>query len=136
MNLYNGIGHVAFDCTDMERSLDFYINKMGFERIMHLGDDENPWLIYLKVAHGVYVELFPTNDAIDKTARHCYSHLCLEVADIFETVRVLRERGVDVEDPHMGLDRNYQAWLADPDGNRIELMQMMPDCMQRENDPD
>ena len=30
----------------------------------------------------------------------------------------------------MGADYNYQAWIEDPDGNRIELMQMMPDSMQ------
>ena len=30
----------------------------------------------------------------------------------------------------MGADRNWQAWIEDPDGNRIELMQMMPDCLQ------
>ena len=136
MGLYEGISHLAFDCEDIEKSLDFYVNKMGFERIMHLGDDKNPWLIYLKISHGNYLELFPTKDSIDKSARHCYSHLCIAVFDIFETVKVLRSRGADVEDPHMGMDRNYQAWLCDPDGNRIELMQMMPDCMQFENDPE
>lgn len=135
--LYNGIGHVAFDASDLEQSLDFYINKMGFTRLMHLGDDKDPWLVYLRISHGVYMELFPhrEND-IDKAAKHCYSHLCLDVKDIYEAVKVIRERGVDVEDPHMGQDGNLQAWLADPDGNRIELMQMMPDSMQRKADKD
>lgn len=136
MELYNGIGHVAFDCSDLEQSLDFYCNKMGFTRLMHLGDDENPWLVYLKIAHGVYMELFPSGKGdVDPSAKHYYSHLCLDVKDIAEAVRLLRERGVTVEDPHMGMDGNYQAWLADPDGNRIELMQMMPDSMQRKADP-
>ena len=136
MELYNGIGHAAFDVSSLETSLDFYVNKMGFTRLMHLGDDNDPWLVYLKIAHGVYLELFPDKKGgIDRTARHYYSHLCLDVKDIAETVRVLRERGVGVEDPHLGLDGNFQAWLADPDGNRIELMQMMPDSMQRKADP-
>jgi lactoylglutathione lyase len=29
-----------------------------------------------------------------------------------------------------GLDGNRQSWLEDPDGNRIELMEMAPDCLQ------
>ena len=29
-----------------------------------------------------------------------------------------------------GLDGNRQSWLQDPDGNRIELMEMAPDCLQ------
>ena len=32
----------------------------------------------------------------------------------------------------MGADGNWQAWIEDPDGNRIELMQMMPDSLQLE----
>ena len=28
MELYNGIGHVAFDASDLEVSLDFYINNV------------------------------------------------------------------------------------------------------------
>ena len=28
------------------------------------------------------------------------------------------------------VDGNRQAWLEDPDGNRIELMEMAPDCLQ------
>ena len=28
------------------------------------------------------------------------------------------------------IDGNRQAWLEDPDGNRIELMEMAPDCLQ------
>jgi len=30
----------------------------------------------------------------------------------------------------MGADYNYQAWIEDPDGNRIELMQVVPKAMQ------
>jgi len=29
-----------------------------------------------------------------------------------------------------GADGNRQAWIEDPDGNRIELMEMHPDCLQ------
>ena len=29
-----------------------------------------------------------------------------------------------------GLDNNRGAWIEDPDGNRIELMEMAPDCVQ------
>ena len=32
----------------------------------------------------------------------------------------------------MGLDHNRQCWIEDPDGNRIEFMQMSRDSMQAE----
>ena len=33
----------------------------------------------------------------------------------------LRGRGVEVSDPKLGSDQSWQAWITDPDGNRIEL---------------
>jgi lactoylglutathione lyase len=32
----------------------------------------------------------------------------------------------------MGLDHNRQCWIDDPDGNRIEFMQMSASSMQAE----
>jgi hypothetical protein len=29
-----------------------------------------------------------------------------------------------------GADNNRQAWIQDPDGNRIELMEMVPGALQ------
>jgi lactoylglutathione lyase len=30
----------------------------------------------------------------------------------------------------MAIDGNNQAWIEDPDGNRIELMEVAPDSLQ------
>ncbi len=43
------------------------------------------------------------------------------------TLRQLAERGLPIEGAAtLGQDNNWQYWIADPDGNRIELMQIMP----------
>jgi lactoylglutathione lyase len=34
-------------------------------------------------------------------------------------------------EPKQGLDGNWQAWISDPDGNAIELMQLEEDSPQR-----
>jgi predicted enzyme related to lactoylglutathione lyase len=52
------------------------------------------------------------------------------VDDIEQTVRALRARGVEVSEVKMGGDQSWQAWLADPDGNRIELHQYTPESWQ------
>ena len=41
--------------------------------------------------------------------------------DIEKTAAALRAQGVEVGAVKMGGDQSWQAWLADPDGNRIEL---------------
>ena len=46
-------------------------------------------------------------------------------------VAEIRKAGIKLTtEKKMGADYNYQAWIEDPDGNRIELMQMMPKAMQ------
>ena len=59
-----------------------------------------------------------------------YQHFCLEVDDLTGTVAAMRAHGVEVSDPKTGRDRSLQAWLADPDGNRIELHQYTPQSKQ------
>ena len=85
------------------------------------------------MAENSFVELFPVpNDVIAPAdPKVSYSHFCLTVDDIRATLREFAERGLEISgEPTFGLDGNWQYWVTDPDGNRIELMQMMPDSKQ------
>jgi hypothetical protein len=47
------------------------------------------------------------------------------------TLSELAARGSEIaKAPTVGLDHNLQYWIDDPDGNPIELMQIMPDSPQ------
>jgi len=70
-------------------------------------------------------------DRVQPPSGQSYQHLCLEVDDINATVEDLRAKGIEVTDPALGSDRSWQSWLADPDGNRIELHQYTPESRQR-----
>ena len=50
-------------------------------------------------------------------------HICLEVEDIDAVVGQLTAQGVDVSTKKYGADNAWQAWITDPSGVRIELMQ-------------
>ena len=61
-----------------------------------------------------------------------FRHVCLLTGDLRGAVEALRGRGVAVErEPKEGLDANLQAWIRDPDGNPIELMQLSEASPQR-----
>ncbi|MCQ2150376.1 MAG: VOC family protein [Bacteroidales bacterium] len=133
---YLGIGHACFVCKDIEASLDFYCNKMGLKLIGIQNNDEGkPWLHYVRIADGVYLELIPDGEGENpnagwKTARG-FNHVCIETDNLIEDVETLRSRGVVIDiEPKTAADRNWQAWIMDPDGNKIELMMIDPDSPQ------
>jgi lactoylglutathione lyase len=122
-----GIGHIAFVISDLDRSLDFYCNKLGFRRAFQLDRDgtPSPWIVYLQIAPGHFIELFPGGHGENEARPVGYNHFCLLVDDMATTLKTLEARGLSITgEPVRGQDNNLQYWLRDPDGNRIELMQI------------
>jgi lactoylglutathione lyase len=129
-----GIGHTAYRVQDLDAALRFYCDVLGFQELFRLSRDTGEtWLVYLRVNDTTYVELFPGGEkSVELTPKtRGYAHLCLTVDDLPATLRELAGRGLVVDgEPKQGRDLNWQYWVTDPDGNRIELMQMMPDSLQ------
>jgi len=127
------IGHAAFAAHDLERALAFYA-KLGIHEAFRLNrEDGSLMLIYLHVAGDRFIEVFPNGPAPDPNRKGSFMHLCLLTDDLHATVAQLRESGIVIErEPKVGLDHNWQAWIRDPDGNAIELMQLAEDSAQRQ----
>lgn len=131
--MITGLGHVAFGVSDLERSLDFYCRGLGLREAFRLYNDRGEtWIVYVQVRGRDFIELFPDPQARGGAPRgQAYRHLCLEVDDLQATLEDLGNRGVRADGPsRQGKDHNWQAWLTDPDGNRIELMQLTPESPQ------
>jgi len=129
----SAIGHVAIRVKDVARTLAFYSDRLGFTEIMRLDRDGRLWLIYLRITDDQYLEIFPDAEGERAPPREAngLNHLCLTVDDLDDVIAQLAERGVPLSQAKkVGPDGNLQAWIEDPDGNRIELMQMAPDGMQ------
>lgn len=124
------IGHLAFIVEDMEKSLHFYCNILRFQRAFDIKDDkDNPWIEYIKVCDGQFIELFygGTSKSECVQGQIGFNYLCLEVEDIYEIAAHLKSHGLTLDvEPIRGKDNNYQCWVCDPDGNRIEFMQLDP----------
>ena len=137
MAAFNSLGHVAFRVNDLQKSLEFYA-KLGFPEFLRLTEEDgSPWICYLKITDDVYLELFPGADGalVPNNLRAGVNHLCLTTEDIEATEAHLQQVGVPLEaprNPDRGVDRNRGMWVVDPDGNRIEIMEMAADCIQYE----
>ena len=130
------IAHWALKVSDLDRSLAFYRDTLGFQEMMRLHQDNGDvWLVYLRITDTQFVELFPGGEGKRAPNRDAtaINHICLEVESVDAAAGHLRKIGVKLTaEPKLGLDGNRQAWFEDPDGNRIELMQMLPGNMQEE----
>ncbi len=125
------IGHTAFAVRDLEASLGFYRDALGFQEVLRMHrDDGGVWFVYLWMGGDSYLELFPGNrDRPDPGPGAIgYSHMCLDVDDIHAIVAELTARGLAIDrQPELNRAGNWSCLIRDPDGNRIELMQVMVD---------
>ncbi len=122
--------------ADIRRSLEFYRDRLGFAEMMRLNNDDGSlWLVYLRITDTQFLELFPAGRVsapLARSDRRSTISAC-KCDDLDVTAARLREAGIQLTvEPKMGLDGNRQCWIEDPDGNRIEFMQMSPDSMQTE----
>ena len=119
--MITGMAHACFTVSDLERSLAFYRDALGLKPAFDFINQEGRRFgIYLHLGGRNFIELFE-GQLGERADGQSYRHICLEVDDIESTVQMLRDRGIEVSDPKLGGDRSWQAWITDPDGNRIEL---------------
>jgi catechol 2,3-dioxygenase-like lactoylglutathione lyase family enzyme len=124
------LAHICLTVRSLPAALAFYRDKLGLKEAFDFRDENGRHIgQYLHVGGRGFIELFEGEHA-EPDKRQSYKHFCLEVEDIRAAVVRLRGLGVEVTDVKTGSDRSLQAWLADPDGNRIELHQYGPDSKQ------
>ena len=124
-------GHVAFRVRDLERSIRWYGAAFGAREAFRANkEDGSPQLVYLELAPGQFVELFPDgrNPVTEPPEPIGYAHTCLVVDDLAATLAHLATLGVTPAAPaRTGRAGQALAFIADPDGNRLELMEIPPD---------
>ncbi len=125
----------AVTVRDMEESLRFYTEALGFTKAFELANPKTgaPWIIYLNICPGQFLELFydGTTENPWRSDLIGFNHFCFEVDDIQEAARRVKDAGfVLSSEPRQGSDHNWQAWVTDPNGIRVELMQISPDSPQ------
>ena len=128
--------HLGLRVADPERSIAFY-TSLGYEVLGDVPATELGALTMLKLPGDEFVALELVHDsAHDRVEPGGLSHFVIKVEDMHATVAQLAERGVRVEEPGSpdGSADFWTAWVIDPDGYRIELVQWPdghPDGMTR-----
>ncbi len=128
--MITALAHTCYVVRDLDAALHFYVDQLGLTPAFDfVKDDGVRFGIYLHVGGRSFIELFQGAHA-DRVDGQSYGHLCLEVDDIQATTAAITAAGAAVEPISLGSDQSWQAWLTDPDGNRIELHQYTPESWQ------
>lgn len=124
-------GHVAFKVSDAPRSVRWYHDAFGARKIYHCeAQGERPELMFLEFAKGQLVEFFTQgrNKPDSQPDAIGYMHFCLVVDDLDQALKHLAAMDVyPHRGPFVGRAQQRIAFISDPDGNIIELMQIPPE---------
>ena len=123
-------GHVAFRVADAERSVRWYADALGAKKIYHADrQGERPELMFLEFANGQCIELFPggKNHLASPADPIGYIHFCLVLDNLDQALEHLATMNVRPERKFIGRAKQRIAFISDPDGNSIELMEIPPE---------
>jgi len=123
-------GHVAFRVSNVERSVQWYQDAFGARKVFHAPrDGERQELMFLEFAKGQFIEFFTGGTEPIKIPAHGfgYQHFCLAVDDLNLMLAHLAAMNVHPHrPPRPGRSHYTIAFVSDPDGNVIELMEIAP----------
>jgi catechol 2,3-dioxygenase-like lactoylglutathione lyase family enzyme len=108
MQGFTSLGHVAIRVRDVERTLDFYTGKLGFQEMLRLDrEDGRLWLLYLRITDDQFLEVFP--EAVGERALVT----CLE--SNVASARIIEANGgvlEDARDDPAGRGKLRRYWIA------------------------
>ena len=121
--------HTMIRVGDLDRSIDFYTRHLGMtlrtRRDFPEGKFTLAFLRYGDDKDQVEIELTYNWDTTTYEHGTGFGHLAIGVPDIYQACEVLAKEGVKIPRPPgpMGNGSTIIAFVEDPDGYRIELIQ-------------
>ena len=128
-------GHNCYFVRDLEASVNFYQHKLGLKLMFRQEIPErNMAIVYLRITKGQFIELIGDMPHPEKNGS--FLHLCLHVDDIHAAHKEMTEKGLNPTPVEDGTSKCIKFYLDDPDGNTIEMMQLLPESLQTIHDHD
>ena len=119
--------HIGLRVTDLPRSLAFWTG-LGYEVLGEVPETPIGRLTMLKLPGDPFVSVELVHDPAGAAAVPTggLDHLVVSVGSMAETLARLGSHGIEAEPPEELWEGGATAWVTDPDGYRIELVQWPP----------
>ncbi|HRE46447.1 MAG TPA: VOC family protein [Aggregatilineales bacterium] len=128
------LAHINIVTADLAATERFYCDILGMTKAFDFVKNGVLCGFYLAVGETTFIEVFHDGGDLPNE-RPLLRHFCLEVADIDALIAAVRGKGWQISDKTFGADKAWQAWLNDPSGIAIEVMQYTPASNQFSGDP-
>ena len=119
------MNHTALRVKDVKNAFHFYHEVLGLPIVRIIGPKKKPRLVFLQ---GIELSSIKSGEE----NKGSFSHLGLEVNNIEEVYKELKEKGIKFETPVRDIKFEEEGKAVkitsfkDPDGNRVELVEWRP----------
>lgn len=118
--------HTCINVADMDRSIEFYTKQIGLKFVSRREiKQNNAEIAFLKDENEAAIELTHWRDKKELKEGDNFDHIAFAVNEIEATMRELKRNGVTVAMEPYSLQGSTSriAFIKDPDGNWLELIQ-------------
>jgi catechol 2,3-dioxygenase-like lactoylglutathione lyase family enzyme len=120
----NAVGRVCVTVADTDRAIDFYVDTLGFEKVVDIPmGPEMRWVEVAVAGTKTTIALAPPPQGHE--AGGVQTGICLDTSDLDADHAALKAAGVDVDDEvaRWGGPVPPMFWLRDPDGNSLIIVE-------------
>lgn len=124
--------HTMLRVSDLQRSIDFYTDVLGMKLLRQKEYPEGKFTLaflgYGDEKNHTALELTYNWDTDHYDIGNGFGHLAIEVDDVYQAAEAIRAAGGKIirEPGPMNAGTTLLAFVADPDGYEIELLQPKP----------
>ena len=118
------VGRVCVTVADTDRAIDFYVDTLGFEKVVDIPMGEGMrWVEVALPGTVTTIALAPPPQG--EQAGGGQTGICLDTSDVDADHAALQAAGVDVDEQvtRWGGPVPPMFWLRDPDGNSLIIVQ-------------
>ena len=128
----DGLAHIALFTADIEQTIDFYTNKLGFDCVERLESQKPEGITHIAflVLEDIILEATQPAEGFDPSSagKGCFPHLAIQVTGMEDVIADLKDRGIvfDTEDyiplPNM-FGGSKCIFFKGPSGESLELFE-------------
>ena len=118
------VGRVCVTVADTDRAIEFYVDTLGFEKVVDVPmGDAGRWVEVAVAGTPTTIALAPPPPG--DQAGGSQTGICFDTTDVDADHAALKAAGVDVDDEvtRWGGPVPPMFWLRDPDGNSLIVVQ-------------